>query len=156
MDLPQLVALRDSGVVGDHMLERVKLAIADKLGDAHKPLHRGRLAEASDPRSETAVRVDIMAWAWSKGASKVLDTEQNRDETRVTKGTPDVFIIWKPEAGSGIWLVEVKSAIGTQSIEQREVEACCVLAGVTYLVARNRNDMEERWKLENRDARAVA
>lgn len=39
----------------------------------------------------------------------------------------------------------MKSAVGVQRPEQRQLEAECKLAGVTYVLARGVGALEERW-----------
>lgn len=44
----------------------------------------------------------------------------------------------------------MKSAVGVQRPEQRQLEAECKLAGVTYVLARGTGELEERWREEGR------
>ncbi len=61
-----------------------------------------------------------------------------------TAGLPDVVAL---VPGGGVLFIEVKSATGRLSTEQREFQAACADAGVTHLVARSWDDVEQRLRM---------
>jgi hypothetical protein len=167
LDTPLLERLRASGQLGAAYQQRVIEELRDRAGgtDGGRPR---RLADADDPRSEDEIRRELESWCWAHGAAWIGDTEQGYRpddcphchrslgkgaRTRVTLGMPDLVVVWRPEAGGGIWMIEVKSAVGVQTPEQRALEAECRLAGVTYVLARGVADCESEWtRRQNADA----
>lgn len=89
---------------------------------------------AVDPRPEEEIRQSIVDLLRALGYG-VWDTEQGYREggTRVTKGLPDLFV-----AGpAGAAAVEVKSAKGKQTPEQKGFERAWTKSGGTYFVWRS-------------------
>lgn len=161
-----LERLRQDPAVAPIYRERIAAELRDRVPET-RPRNRKprRLADADDPREEGEIRPELKAWCWAHGAAWIGDTEQGYRpdacphckrslgkgaRTRVTKGFPDLVVVWKPEVGSGCWLLEAKSAVGKQTVEQRRVEIAVRAAGVTYLLARGTDDCEEQWRTEGR------
>jgi hypothetical protein len=98
------------------------------------------------PQSEDEIRRGVREWYRLQGA-KVWDTEQGyrpsacrhcgqdtgQGGSRVDKGMPDLVVL----TPRGLRFVELKSAKGRQTPEQREFQAACERAGTPYLLARS-------------------
>jgi hypothetical protein len=95
-------------------------------------------APVPDGRSEAEIRHAIVKLLRTLGYG-VWDTEQGYRKdgsTRVTKGLPDLFV-----AGpAGTAAVELKSAKGKQTPEQKEFGALWTKHGGTYMVWRSEAD----------------
>jgi len=168
-DSETLERIRDSQQLGEHLREAIRLELRDRTGSSKGGRPR-RLADADDPRDEDTIRGELKDWCWAHGAAWIGDTEQGYRpdncphckrslgkgaRTRVTRGMSDLVVVWRPEAGGGLWLIEAKSAVGVQGPDQRVLEAECRLAGVTYVLARGVGALERQWNKEGRNARVA-
>lgn len=105
---------------------------------------------------ERDVRREIVAWAYARGAIKVLDFEQGyrlsrckncgqelgrrHATTRVEKGLADLYVMWPPPARP--WWIECKSETGKQTHEQQEFQRAVAAGGGVYVLARSVQDCE--------------
>lgn len=161
-----LERLRNEPALAPIYRERIAAELRERVPETRSGNRKPRrLADADDPRPEDEIRAEQKDWCWAHGAAWIGDTEQGYRpddcphckrslgkgaRTRVTEGMADLLVVWKPEVGGNVWLIESKSAVGVQSPKQRALEAECKLAGVTYVLARGTGELEERWKEEGR------
>ena len=98
-------------------------------------------------QAEAKIQADIVAYLRGLGVfchsvpNEAAGTNPVRQGILVTMGLfPGVadLIVWLP---SGIAYVEVKTASGVQSTEQKKFEARCIESGIQYYLARSVDDM---------------
>lgn len=152
LSLHQLEQLARHPSIGEHMRGKITAEVEQRRKDQEKrPARTRRLL-----KPEKEVRREIIAWAYTRGAVRVLDFEQGyrlsrcrncgqelgrrHATTRVEEGLADLFIMWPP--GRPDWWVECKSERGVQSDVQRRFQSYVVASGGVYLLARSVDECE--------------
>lgn len=152
LSLRHLEMLAKNPQIGEHTRSKLEAEIEQRRKDqTEKPPRTRRLLKL-----ESEVRREIVAWAYERGAVRVLDFEQGyrlsrckncgqelgrrHATTRVEKGLADLLILWP--AGRRDWWLECKSESGKQTEEQQRFQRYVIAAGGVYLLARSVDECE--------------
>lgn len=119
--------------------------VADMLGGTEQLEAKPEPNVLFPDRSEEEIRHAIKA-AVERIGGVTYDTEQQRKDTRVTAGVPDLIVAF-PRLGNGAWsFVEVKSATGRLRDSQEAFRRALTACGAPYAVWRDEMEALRFWR----------